>query len=188
MTSGSRVVTPGTALPASTAKLFGLDGIAGLIGGLVIGVAYVAVQAVVSDRLRRRDEVASLLGAPVELSLKPVRHPRMRPQRWVRRSALKRQGEVAMFRRLPASDAEYAKGDQRTLLVVALDDLTVPAAALAVLAKRLADKGEAVLVADLTSEGLLARVMGDLRIEGSIVGRPVGRHIAGVYTIPRRDE
>ncbi len=64
VTRGSSVVTPGALVPASSAKLFGLDGIAGLIGGLIVGVVYVALQAVLSDRLRRRDEVASLLGAP----------------------------------------------------------------------------------------------------------------------------
>ncbi len=174
VSSGSRIVTPGTALPASTAKLFALDGIAGLIGGLVIGVAYVAVQAVVSDRLRHRDEVASLLGAPVELSLKPVRHPRMRPERWIRRSALEQRGEVGDFARY-LSRQGVPRGDQRTLLVIALDDLTVPAAAVAALARRLAEKGEAVLVADLTADGLLARGMRDLRIEApSSADRPTG--------------
>ena len=69
VTAGSRVLTPGTPVPASTKKLFALSGISGLIGGLIIGVAYVALQAVVSDRLRRRDELASLLGAPVEFEL-----------------------------------------------------------------------------------------------------------------------
>jgi len=163
--TGSRVLTPGMLAPASTKKLFLLSGISGLIGGLVIGVAFVAVQAVVSNRLRRRDEVASLLGAPVELSLKPVRHPRLRPEGWIRRSALKPRGEVGAF-------AGYLRrhgvshGDRTTLLVIALDDLTVPAAALAALANRLADENKSVLVADLTSESLLARGIEDLRMDG----------------------
>jgi capsular polysaccharide biosynthesis protein len=185
ITSGSRVVTAGTLVPASTAKLFGLDGIAGLIGGLAIGVALVAVQAVVSDRLRRRDEVASLLGAPVELSLMPIRHLKFHHHRWVRRSALERQGEVDVF-------AGYLRrrgirqGGRKTLLVVAVDDLAVPAAALAVLAKRLADEGESVLVADLTNEGLLARIVGDLRVEGESLPNRSGRSIH-LFTPPPDD-
>jgi len=174
VTSGSRIVTPGTLVAASSAKLFGLDGIAGLIGGLMIGVAYVAVQAVVSDRLRRRDEVASLLGAPVELSLMPVRHPRRHPESWIRQSAFEPQEEVSAL-------AGYLRrrgvrqGGRTTLLMVAADDLTVPAAALAVLAKRLAEEGESVLVADLTNESLLARGIEDLRIDGpSLADRPGG--------------
>ena len=175
VTSGSRIVTPGTLVPASSAKIFGFDGIAGLIGGLVIGVAYVAVQAVVSVRLRRRDEVASLLGAPVELSLMPVRHPRMRQKSWIRKSALDPQGEVSAL-------AGYLRrrgvrqGGRTTLLMVAVDDVTVPAAALAALAKRLAEEGESVLVADLTNESLLARSMEGLRIDGSsLADRSGGR-------------
>lgn len=153
---GSSVVTPGTLVPASTAKLFGLDGMAGLIGGLVIGVSFVIVQAVLSDRLRRRDEVASLLGAPVELSLKAVRVPRRRRERWVRRSAQESQGEIAAFAGYLRRHGVRQSG-RKTLLVVAIDDVAVPAAALAALGKRLADEGESVLVADLTDEGLLAR-------------------------------
>jgi Chain length determinant protein len=183
--SGSRVVTPGTLVPASTAKLFGLDGLAGLIAGLMIGVVYVAVQAIVSDRLRRRDEVASLLGAPVELSLMPVHHPRSHHDRWIKRSALEPHGEVSTF-------AGYLRrrgvrhGGRKTLLVVAVDDLTVPAAALAVLAKRLADEGDSVLVADLTKEGILARGMEDVRVEGgSLADRSDGR--LQVFTPPQED-
>ena len=155
----------------------------GLIGGLVIGVAIVAVQAVVSDRLRRRDEVASLLGAPVELSLMPIRHLKFHHHRWVRRSALERKGEVDVF-------AGYLRrrgvrlGGRKTLLVVAVDDLTVPAAALAVLAKRLADEGESVLVADLTNEGLLARTTEDLRVERRIVAKSVGWQHPSVHAPP----
>ena len=95
--------------------------------------------------------MASLLGAPVELSLKPIPHLKFRHHRWVRRSALEPQGEVDVF-------AGYLRrrgvrqGGRKTLLVVALDDLTVPAAALAVLANRLADEGEPVLVADLRTK------------------------------------
>ena len=140
----------------------------------MIGIAYVAVEAVVSSRLRRRDEVASLLGAPVELSLKPVRIPKRRSERWIRSSALEPQGEVATFsgylRRRGVSH-----GEGTTVLLVALDDLTVPAAALGALAKRMADRGESVLVADLTSEGILARVLRDLPIDGpTVADRPGG--------------
>ena len=59
--------------------------------------------------------------------------------------------------------------------MIALDDLTVPAAALAALAKRLADEGQSVLVADLTSEGYLARGMKDLPVDGpASTDRPGG--------------
>ena len=164
VTKGSSVVTPGTLVPASSAKLFGLDGMGGLIGGLVVGVVFVAAQAVLSDRIRRRDELASLLGAPVELSLARVRIPKWHRERWIGRSALKPHGELGAF-------AGYLRrrgvrqGGRKTVLVVAMDDLTVPAAALAILGERLADEGESVLVADLTDEGVLARTIENLWID-----------------------
>ena len=97
-----------------------------------------------------------LLGAPVELSLKPVTVPK-RHQRALDQAGplCEPQGEAECSRGLPASASAYARKGRKTLLVVAMDDLTVPAAALAVLAKRLTDEGESVLVADLTNEGLL---------------------------------
>jgi capsular polysaccharide biosynthesis protein len=61
VTSGSRVLTPGTLVPASTKKLYGESALSGMIFALLIGMGYVIVQAVLSDRVRRRDEVASLL-------------------------------------------------------------------------------------------------------------------------------
>ena len=163
---GSSVVTPGALVPTSSAKLFGLDGMAGLIGGLGIGVAYVAVQAVLSDRVRRRSEVASLLGSPVELSVGRVRVPKRHHERWIRQSALKPPGEViALAGHLRRRRTRH--GAQKMLLVVAMDDLMVPAVALALLGKRLVDEGESVLVADLTDEGLLAQSVESLGVDGS---------------------
>jgi len=183
--TGSRVLTPGTLVSTSTKKLYGLSGISGLIAGLIVGMAYVGLQAVVSDRLRRRDEVASLLGAPVELSLKPIRHPKVHPEGWIGRSALKPHGEVSALAGY-LRRSQVSQGDRTTLLVIALDDLTVPAAAMAALAKRLVDEGQSVLVADLTNEGLLARGMKDLRLDGSpLTDRPGGR--LQVFT-PSTDE
>ena len=37
--------------------------------GLVLGMGIVVIQALVSDRLRRRDDIAQALGAPVKLSV-----------------------------------------------------------------------------------------------------------------------
>ena len=41
--------------------------------GLVIGMVIVIVRALVSDRLRRRDDIAEAIGAPVKLSIGPDR-------------------------------------------------------------------------------------------------------------------
>ncbi len=188
MTRGSSVLTPGTLVPASSAKLFGFDGLAGLLGGLVIGLAYVAVQAVISDRLRRRDEVASLLGAPVELSLVPLRVPKRHQERWVRRSVLEPRKEISALAGY-LRQRGVRQGGRKTLLVVAVDDLTVPAAALALLGKRLADEGESVLMADLTDEGLLAESVEDLWVDHpSLADRSGGRLQVFTPTADDRNE
>ena len=157
----------------------------GLIGGLVVGVVFVAAQAVLSDRIRRRDEVASLLGAPVELSLKPG----ARSRSWHRETldrAVSLQSRRESWVRSPATsaDAGYAREAGKSLLVVAMDDLTVPAAALAMLGKRLADEGESCWWRISPSEGLLARTVENLWID-----RPslqIGRAAAYRYSRRRR--
>ena len=73
---------------------------------------------------------------------------------------------------------------RKTLLLVAMDDLTIPAAALALLGKRLADEGESVLVADLTDEGLLARSIEDLWIDHPSLGDRSGGRSAGFHALP----
>ncbi len=182
--TGSRILTPGTLAPASTKKLFLLSGISGFIGGLAIGVGVVVLQAVVSDRVRRRDEVASLLGAPVEFSLRPVGHARGRSENWVKRAAVKPQKDVAALAGYLRRHG-VAQGERTTLLVIALDDQTLPAAALAALAKRLADEGHSVLVVDQTSQSLLAHGVEDFWVDGPASGQGVGA--LRVLTPPRDD-
>ena len=58
-----------TPLPYSKKKNLVTYGAIGLIGGLALGLAIVVVRALVSDRLRRRDDIAYALDAPVKLSV-----------------------------------------------------------------------------------------------------------------------
>ena len=67
--------------PHSRLKPLVLYAAIGLIVGLVLGMAIVVIRALVSDRLRRRDDVAQALGAPVKLSVGTVRLNRRRPGR-----------------------------------------------------------------------------------------------------------
>ena len=55
VTNGSQVLTSGTAGHLSKAKVFLLDGMSGLIAGLALGMLYVILAAILSDRLRRRE-------------------------------------------------------------------------------------------------------------------------------------
>ena len=53
----------------------------GLVVGLVLGIGIVVVRALISDRLRRRDDIAQALGAPVKLSVGTIRLNRWLPGR-----------------------------------------------------------------------------------------------------------
>ena len=75
---GSVVLDAATPLAHSRLKPLLLYAAVGLVVGLVLGMGIVVVQALVSDRLRRRDDVAQALGAPVKLSVGTVR-----PKRWL---------------------------------------------------------------------------------------------------------
>jgi capsular polysaccharide biosynthesis protein len=56
-------------VPVSAKKTAVKDGLAGLIAGLVLGMMIVIIGELLSDRVRARSDVASALGAPVELSV-----------------------------------------------------------------------------------------------------------------------
>ena len=78
---GSVVLDPAIPLAHSRLKPLVLDAAVGLVAGLFLGMAIVVISALVSDRLRRRDDVAQALGAPVRLSVGAVRRRRWLPAR-----------------------------------------------------------------------------------------------------------
>jgi capsular polysaccharide biosynthesis protein len=127
----------------------------GLVAGLALGMGMVIVSAIVSDRLRRRDDVAYALGAPVRLSVGPVKLRRWLPVRGD--LAAPRNPKVA---RLVAhleqlAPSSYPAG--RALAVVAVDDERVTASCITTLAVARAQQGDHVVLADLTAERAAAR-------------------------------
>ena len=79
--TGSVVLDPAAVLAHSGTKYLVIYSGIGLIAGLALGLAIVVIRAIVSDRLRRRDDVSQALGAPVKLSVGAVRLSRWRPGR-----------------------------------------------------------------------------------------------------------
>ena len=69
MVRGSEVLSAPTPVKHSSKKSLVLYAIAGLIGGLVVGMAIVIIGSITTDRLRRRDDIAIAVGAPVRLSV-----------------------------------------------------------------------------------------------------------------------
>ena len=154
---GNKVLNPAAALPPSVLRRPDVLGLTGAAGGLVLGLGLVMIAALVSNRARRRDEVAACLAAPVGLSISHVRI-RRRLGRAVDSSA----SEPAM-RRLTS----YLQGALRpdsagtaTLAVVAVGDVRSAAQLVAALAVSLAENGATVLVSDLAPGAVLARLLG----------------------------
>ncbi|HET6188451.1 MAG TPA: Wzz/FepE/Etk N-terminal domain-containing protein [Trebonia sp.] len=157
--SGSYVLNPATQASGSKAKGAALYVLGGIFGGLVVGMAIVIISALLSDRLRRRDDVAAALGAPVRLSVASLGLPRrgllphpQRKARWdrdMKRVTAYLQGAVSGSHHGPAS-----------LAVVAVDDPEAVAPAVAALARSRAKEGKQVVVADLSAGRPLARLLG----------------------------
>lgn len=182
MVSGSYVLDPPTVIAHSRAKSAALYVAGGLFGGLVAGMAIVIVAALLSSRLRRRDDVAATLGAPVRLSVGSLRMPRLpmpsrqraRRDRDMRRVIAYLHGAVSGSSRGPA-----------TLAVVAVDDAQTVALAVASLARSRAQEGRRVLVSDLSDGVPLARLLG--------VGDPGVHEVSSdgvrlLVAVPERDD
>lgn len=154
----SYVLGPAVPLHASHLKKYATDAGTGLVAGLAIGCGIFTLEAVLLERLRRRDDIARALGAPVEVTVPLPVLPRLfalgrlhdlmgRPPRAVRR--LSRYVRES----LPGSVPER-------LAVVAVDRVDIVALAVAEAARELGEEGSSVLVADLTRGGTLAQILG----------------------------
>jgi capsular polysaccharide biosynthesis protein len=156
--TGSAVLDAAAPVAHSRLKLKLLYVVGGLIAGLVLGLAIVIVRALVSDRLRRRDDIATALGAPVKLSTGRVRVSRWRP--WRRGMALAGSRDIqriAGYLRdvLPSNPAGPA-----TMAVVPVDNVPVVAVSVASLALSCARDGKRVIVADLAEGAPVVRLLG----------------------------
>ena len=188
--NGSVVLDAAIPLAHSRFKPLILDVAIGLIGGLVLGIAIVVIGALASDRLRRRDDVARALSAPVKLSVGPVP-----PSGWLPRP-LRRGGRALMGNpdvlriatHLGRAAPAAATGEGSTvasLAVVPVDDVRVPALSLVSLAESRAGGGERVVLADLCPGAPAARLLG--------AGAPGVRTVAGfdarlVVAVPEGNE
>ncbi|HTP14355.1 MAG TPA: hypothetical protein VMK13_00790, partial [Streptosporangiaceae bacterium] len=156
--AGSGVLDPAAAIAHSRLKLGILYALTGLIAGLALGLVIIIVRALVSDRLRRRDDVANALGAAVGLSVGSLRAGRWRPGRRGRKAARDRD-----MRRIVTHLRNAVPGNSRgaaALAVVAVDNARVVAPALVSLAASVAHEGKQVVVADLSSGAPAAHLLG----------------------------
>ncbi len=148
MVSGSVVLNPATAVHRSKIKEPILYVGGGLLGGLVIGMAGVIFAALLSRRLRRRDDIAIALGAPVKLSVGPLRRRRLAltlPRRAAKRKLDLKRVVLALRSAVPASSDGPA-----SLALVAVDDVKTVAQLAVLLATSCAGDGKRVVLANLS--------------------------------------
>ena len=158
MVTGSYVLNTATALPRSHLKGAALYVVGGLLVGLALGMGGVIVTALLSRRLYRRDDVAAVLGAPVRLSVGPLRARRL-PLSLPRRAAKRKldMKRVVMYLR---SAVPGGSPGPASLAVVAIDDARAVARAVASLAASGAAEGQQIMVADLSGGAYLAHLLG----------------------------
>jgi capsular polysaccharide biosynthesis protein len=158
MIKGSQILNVATPIPHSLKK-----GKAFYIGvtfiiGLVIGMIIVIVRALVSDRLRRRDDIAEMIGAPVKLSIGSLTRRRIGRRAGQQVLATRRlitylNGVVANMHGAAPRSPRRLKG----LAIVAVDNADTVAPAVVLLAASSVSQGKRVLVADLTDRAYAAR-------------------------------
>ena len=152
--AGNRVLGAVATVPGSILREPLVLALIGLVGGLLVGLGVVVMGALLSDRPRRRDEVAAMLKEPVSLSVGRVRASRRCDRRpgAVAGDASVQRVTGHLRRSLPST-----AGVPAALSVVALGDARVAAQSVAALAVSLADDGVSVLLADLAAGAPLAR-------------------------------
>jgi capsular polysaccharide biosynthesis protein len=183
MVSGSYVLNPAALVSHSRVKSAALYVAGGLFVGLVVGMAIVIIGALLSSRLRRRDDVAIALGAPVRLSVGSLRAPRLLPVR--ARRKVKRDRDA---RRVVAYLRAAVPGSSRgpaSMAVVATDDVQTVASIVASLARSRASGGRQVVLADLSSGGALARRLG---VSGTGVHEVTQQDVRLLVVVPERDD
>ena len=158
MIRGSQVLNPATAGKRSRIKTFAVDVAIGLLAGLALGMVSVIIGAITSNRLRRRDDIAYAIGAPVRLSVGRLREGRFGRSWRGRRGTQRRDMELVVEHLRNAVPG--SSGGPVGLAVVAVDDVPTVASAVFDLTVSKARQGARVVVADLSDGAPAARLLG----------------------------
>jgi capsular polysaccharide biosynthesis protein len=172
-----------SALPFKKKKILATDLAVGLIAGLVVGLGIVILQALVSDRLRRRDDVAYTLDAPVKLSVRTL-GARRRLVPWPGRAARRNRDLRHVITQLHSAVPRRTQ-NRAALAIVAVDNAPVVARAVAALATSYASDGAQVVTADLSRGAYLAALSGVKKPGLHAVSR---NGVTFTLAVPERDD
>lgn len=158
MQSGSKILSVSTPVATRSRKRLLVEYVGGaFFGGLALGLIVVAIGAVLSDRLYRRDDVAAALGAPVKLSVVSGGKGK-----WTvngRGAAGQQQADLDRVAEYLGGCVPDSPNQPGCLAVIALDNPGFVAEAVTRLAALYARDGRRTAVADLAG-GVLARRLG----------------------------
>jgi capsular polysaccharide biosynthesis protein len=152
----SYVIDTATPVAHSRKKTFLLYVLTGLAAGLAAGMGFVVVEALTSQRLRWRDDIAGALDAPVRLSVPRVRLHRLLPGR----AGLATASNPDVQRIARHLGGLIDDRVDAALAVVPVGRPDVAALALVALARARASQGKRVIVADLWPGAPAARLLG----------------------------
>jgi capsular polysaccharide biosynthesis protein len=181
---GSQVLDAAALGAHSKLKYIAFDIVAALFGGLVIGMAIVVVRALISDRLRRRDDISIALGVPVKLSVGAVKRARFSLNPRIRKARESNLRRVAMYLRIAAPRKE--REDPRTLAVLPVDNAKTMVPVVSRMAESCAKDGMRIVVADLVKGSPLARALGVGGGAGIRSAQMDGAHL--VVVVPEPDD
>lgn len=155
---GTVILDPAAAEPYSKTKILVTYAVYGIVGGVVIGLGIIVLGALITDKLRRRDDIARALGAPVGLSVGPIRLGGRLP---LSRPGLKGLADPDVKRIADhLRGAMPAKERRVRLAVVPADDTGVAALALVAVAISFAEQGRKVMLVDLARGMPAAELLG----------------------------
>ena len=180
MIRGSVVLNAATPVTHSRVKQALIYALAGLGAGLALALGFIAIQALVSDRPRRRDEVTNVLGTPVRLSVGTVKVGRWLPGRRGLAAARGRD-----MRRIVSHLHNVVYGHEvSNFALISLDNDDVAAVALVSLAVSCAREGKRVVVADTSDSGAAAHLV---RAETAGVQTVTVDGVSLVVAVPDRE-
>lgn len=154
---GSTIIDPAATTPVSRTKVIATDGITGLVMGIGSAMMILLLGLLLSDRLRTREDVAAVLGAPVELS---IAHGMTSKGR--RRHLVEPPPALRMIERRLRDRLETAPGTALAVIEVGAPNET--ALAVAALARSLATQDRRVVVVDMARGRPLASLFGGRKV------------------------
>jgi capsular polysaccharide biosynthesis protein len=170
-------------VPLAKKKILVTYAAIGLVAGLVVGLSIVIIGSLISDRLRRRDDVAYALDAPVKLSVRTLRG-RRRLVPWPGRAGKRNQDLRRVVAHLHTAVPRRTQGAQG-LAIVAVDNAPVVAQAVTELATSYAGSGTQVVTADLSSGAHLAHLA---RVKGPGTHEVSRNGVTFTMAVPERDD